>query len=361
MLAWITVPPPRTATALRLCKSARLALAAALIAGCGEDPPSSWDLGPEPRLVGIRVEVVEQGPFDVELLAVPADRTRLQPLPGDVIEPRLSIVDETGIVDAEAFAPIWMLCPATGTCLSTLRRRTAGPCDDWEGAEATACRLGEGDGRTIEVPTAVGTRTEPILRIAAVAGLPGQRTSEQCLADLAKVAYDDDLADCGLAYAPLVLGPSRALEVIRHEVLGMPSPPAPPQGEDPLPLPPATPEQPGFNPEVPAIRLVDPAFEVTASFDEATLLPPGRRLKLDRLFDPRDVTVGGQSEGVAARVFCSQPGVLEPEGFGFGFAGTPDYYVHTGEVGQRFDLFVVVDTLIGGHALAAFSFRVAQD
>jgi hypothetical protein len=302
---------------------------------CGELPEPYWVLD-EPRVLAVRVEVVQEGPHSVGLLPIPADRIRTDPLPLDTIEVQPLIADATGILDPAAFELQWLLCPSSGRCLSLLREPgQGGPCDP-------------------EHP--LPPQAAP--RLAMVGGLPGERTTAQCLEHLSEEPYVS-LEGCLLAYSSLLLGPLVALLRVAEaegvqtnygielsadlEALGL---------------------LPNHNPEVVRLVLIPQGGgpQVVARPGEVTPLLPRRTYFFADWGDPRDnqpyvgllgadleqLEVGFSREFNSPQFLTAGPGWLQAQG------------LEVGEPGETSSLIVVLVEGRGGQAWDVFSFEAAD-
>lgn len=324
------------------------AAALLLLMSCGLPRTTIWDLDEDPRLVGVRVEVVEDGPLALNLIPVPADRVPHSPLPLDTIVPRLLLLDDNGPVDAVPFDPIWLLCPGVGACFSTLASETARPCTELP-FQGEACELGRGDATPFELPTtsALPAPGKTFLRLAVVSSVPGEQDSATCLERVA-TGDNERLAGCRIAYAPLVLGPEThvtAMRLLEDQTIAEYTPEA---------------GQRLFNPEPATMILSADEQRFFAAPRTQTTVPPDELLIIGEALDPRDRTVG--SEGVVgpfrtgARIYCNAPDVLIPTSSLVG--GEVGYRIRPLESGSRFSLYVVAGSRLGGQGWARYDFEV---
>ena len=320
-----------------------------LLASCGQPRTTIWDLDEEPRLVGVRVEVVEDGPLALNLIPVPADRVPHSPLPLDTIVPRLLLLDQDGPIDAEPFDPIWLLCPTSGPCFSTLASEDPEPCAELP-FQGKACALGRGDALPVEVPpvSALPDQGQTVLRLAVVSSVPGEVDSDTCLERVAAGDYER-LEACRIAYAPLVLGPEShvtAMRLFQDQTIDEYTPEA---------------GQRLFNPEPATMILSGDTERFFAVPGTKTILPPDELLVVEDAIDPRDKFVG--PEGLIGRfrtdprIYSDTPDVLIPTE-----SVVPDnlgYRVLPLEPGTSFSLHVVAGSRLGGQGWARYDFEVS--
>ena len=182
--------------------------AAVFAVACGESPAFD-NLVTEARALAIRIEVVDTGPYSVDLIPVPADRVRASGLPGDTVRAEALIVDPTGIRDPVEFDPRWFLCSRIDLCSRPGALESAGACGDVLPV-ATACELPRDPSPSWTVPELPPHFDNPydvlFPAVMLVAGVPGQRSTDDCVAELA--AHErESFDDCVLAYADARLGP----------------------------------------------------------------------------------------------------------------------------------------------------------
>ena len=328
-----------------------------LVAGCTPAPLPPWVLT-EPSILGLRIVVAEEGPNSVNLIPVPADRMRTQPLPGDTIELDLLIADETGVRDPNELDPVWLRCPLTGAqCFSRLREPGHGlPCVDDD--QEVTCVMGRGPVGRAVIPPYVATNpfdmSPGVRRIAAVVGVPGERSSDDCIEELGNEPYTD-LSGCLLAIDEFLLGPSGRLREI--ELQGQLGPNAPDVEFTPFI------EQPGFNREIVRMDYRTDASPETfrAEPGEVTVLPPFTELFVAEFGDPRDGPTDAPrlafdtSTQIALlpmlpHVYTTEPGLLGGHGL----------TLRTGDVGQEFRLIVTLTGLGGWQTWDTFDFVVEE-
>lgn len=329
---------------------------AVLVSACtpAREPP--WALL-RPTVLAIRLNVVEEGPNSVDLIPIPADRVRSIVLPGDTVEARLLIADETGERSTEAFAPHWFSCPTRGRCFSLLRDHDAQvPCPTE--AVDTICSLGVDPVLRHTIPglppDMVRTDSTGFARLSVVASVPGVRTTEECLEELSQDPFED-LGGCLLASLIYAYGPSGRFEEVlaRHGIDG--TPPQPSLEFEPFV------EQPRFVGEVVRIdyQVASDGRVIRAVPGITTVVPPHEELRMVAVGDPRDgVSFIPQIpfeapptdflESRRIRVYTP-----EPELFGGG-----GFVIRTGEPGDRFEALVVRTGGFGAQSWAAFDFVV---
>lgn len=327
-----------------------------LVSGCAPAPLPPWVIT-EPTILGLRLVVVEEGPNSVNLIPIPADRVRTQPLPGDTVELDLLIADADGIRDPNDFDPVWIRCPLTGArCFSWLRDPGNGlECTDDE--QEVACVMGRGPvTRTVIPPlvdpnlwdAAMGTR-----RFAVVVGVPGERSSDDCVEELGNDPYTD-LNGCLLAIHEFTLGPEQRLQQIR--IASVDSAGLPPDFE-------FTPflEQPGFNREIARIdfRTDDSPASFRAEPGEVTALPPFTELFVSEFGDPRDGPTDSPrlpfETSINSVLLPTLPHIYTTES---GLLGGLGLTLRTGDVGQEFQLMVTLTSAGGWQTWDTFDFVV---
>ena len=322
-------------------------------AGCGETANASRILT-NPRALAIRVEIIEEGPNSVDLIPIPADRVRSQPLPQDTIELQIMIADATGIRNSDDFDPRWFVCPSFQCTLGD--------------HEVPSCLLGDPSVEVCELEQvarpqlmipALDASDDVVFTIGVlvVAGVPGARSTDECVQEF-KFTARESFEGCVLGWTSIPLGPVGPL--IRSATAA---------GGDLSWLAPevlaiaAADAQPGFHPEIVGLalreRLADGSFgvEITAT-SEATLVPPRTDFLALALSDQRDrqqyvlpsaLAQGSLPlfhEGLAGLVFWT----------GGEASGLSD--VRTGEPGERFETIVVLSDSRGGIDWRSFKFEV---
>lgn len=337
-----------------------VALAGLLVgSACGDLPEPFWELE-EPRVIGLRTEVVETGRFSAGLLPIPADRARSDALPGDVVVFDVLIASEEGILDPAELELQWFLCSADQRCLSLLREPGQGlPCEVMP--VESICRAGQGARPRIEIPALDPSHSfaeQLALRVAMVAGLPGGLPTASCLELLTDEPYER-LSGCLFAYGTLTLGPPIGLRRAA-EVTGLTV------NFDDSELPPeieALAAVPNFNPEVERMVLtpVEGGPEVLAFPGQVNRIPAGRSYSISELDDRRDrqryaVITGDdvQSFGLRTELFqlltvTTKPGWLDYMG------------MTTGSVGETTDVIAIITDSRTSQGWAIFEFEAVED
>jgi hypothetical protein len=234
-----------------------------------------------PMILGLRVEVVAEGPNSEDLFPIPVDRVRSEPLPGDTMMPRALVVDETGILDPADFDPQWMLCSRAGSC----RPDDAMPhCRDGLPG-SSPCLLDRGASPQLVVPELDPNRDvleQAALELFFIGSRPGRATTDECIAKLQQDPLPS-LDGCLLAEADMWIGPLGTLVLVSDRA-------------DPSIIPPSIErpftEQANFNPEIPpSIVLKAPGInapEYVATATGATTIPADKILVVTGTTDRRD-------------------------------------------------------------------------
>lgn len=304
--------------------SSRPGWVAALVwlCACGEEPEPAWLLTDEPRVLAMRIEVVEPGPASSGLVPIPADRVRSQPLPGDTVEVSAWVVVGEEERPTEAIDPAWFLCPRTGGCVRAFERLSDAPaCSSVEPGE-DVCRLPDGERTRFEVPALdpeLPLEEQAAVRLAMVGHADDTISTDDCLVTIADPAASDWGA-CVVAVRGFSLGP--AIRLVTHAI---------DEGLEPLDgalVSDLDPVIPTYNPEVIPMamlpffggRAIDPSRAVVATPGGTAVLETGAVYVAPRFWDPKDTQRGlelestGLSEVVsspARAVYSTTPGVLE--------------------------------------------------
>lgn len=344
-----------------------LVTAALVLGGCGATYASPFVLD-EARVLAVRIDVVAEGPWSEGLLPIPADRVRHEPLPMDTVSVEAIIADATGIIDVDTIAPRWYRCdPTLGPCFSLLRDETQGqPCTDVLPAESN-CFVGNGARVEFTVPQL--TQELPFEeqlahRFAMVAGRPGVRTTEDCVAELARPSYEA-LDECILVYAPMLIGPVGGLSLAADQ-LGI----DPPGAFDRTAMTLDGSYQPNFHPALVRVLLEDSVSGETYSVPEGgrVQLPAFAQIRIIDVGDPRDqqtrtfvdyadddVFVGFGTESFMRRYFVTAPGnVLRT-------LRDPYTMIYTDEPGDEFELYVVLSDRRGSQTVGTIEIEVVAE
>jgi hypothetical protein len=341
---------------------------ATFAAGCGPFSELPWILD-EARMLAVRIDVVEEGPYSVGLVPIPVDRVRQEPLPLDTVSVTPFVADVTGLRAAEEFDFRWFRCdPFESACLSLLREPGAGqPCTDILDTNVI-CSLADGPTARWRLPDfdldkPLGDQIGH--RVVAVGGQPGLSTTAECITELQRDIYTD-LEGCLLTYVPLTIGPLGALATAA-EAVGV---------EVPQELGPGSEArtaglQPNFHPEIVALQLQDSVtgerFSVRPG--ERVSLPAHAQIELLSVGDPRDrqtrviayptgddilAAFGIESRFVSS--YVTPPGDLSSEFFPSALDA-----ILTGEPGDAFQLFVVLSDGVGSQTLGVFDIEVVAE
>jgi len=330
-----------------------------LVSGCAPPPLPPWVIT-EPSLLGLSIVVADEGPNSVNLIPVPADRVRTQPLPEDTVELEVLIADPDGTRESSDFDPIWLRCPLTGArCFSPLRDPGNGlPCEDDE--QEVTCVLGRGPTtRAVLPPLPPPNPLNPapsLRRLGVVVGIPGEQSTDECIAELGSDPYTD-LQGCMIAVHEFNLGPNRRLQELQARTAT--SGP----GADEFEFTPFV-EQPGFNRDIARLdfRTDESSTTFRAEPSQVTVLPPFSELFVAEFGDPRDGPVDAprlpfetSSQSVLLpqlpRIYATEPGLLG----GLGLT------LRTGDVGQEFQLIVTLTGAGGWQTWETFDFVVEDE
>ncbi len=342
-------------------------LAALALAGCGVAFEPPWVLD-EARVLAVRIDVVEEGPWSQGLLPIPADRVRHEPLPMDTVSIEAIIADADGLVDTAALAPRWFRCdPTFGPCFSLLREPDEGqPCTDVLPPE-TSCWVGDGARVEWTVPPLtdeVPFEQQVAHRFAMVSGRPGVRSTEDCLAELAEPYYTA-LDECILAYAPMLIGPIGGLSVAA-DALGIDPPGAFDRTGGTL----DGSFQPNFHPALVQVLLQDPLSGESWRVPESgtVQLPAHAEIWIVDVGDPRDrqtrayvealgeeILVGYGTENFSELYFVTAPGDV--------LRTITDLYttIYTDAPGETFELFVVLSDRRGSQTVGSIRIEVVAE
>jgi hypothetical protein len=161
-------------------------------------------LSEAPRVLAIRVDAVENGPFSEELVPVAPGRRRAEVLPGDVMQPQALVVTVDGPVDLDATDAAWFLCDFD--CLSRWPDEVPS-CDDIEVRDAPICLAGRGAAPEVVVPGEIKEFVPHVWpTLAVVTGLATPEETDACVAAL-KAREDTPFEACGLAIRLVAYGP----------------------------------------------------------------------------------------------------------------------------------------------------------
>lgn len=185
-----------------------LALAMMLAGGCYEVPVATWVLDEHARGYGVRVEVVATGEFSSALLLpVPADRRRVEALPGDTVSFALLAADTASVLGNDALDPAFWVCAG---CRSFVPGGAPVTCDGTLATLLDGCLVGRGADVQLTLPTDVDAGELVLVqspRVVAIAGVPGETTTDACIDAYFAARRDESLRQCVLASNQLALGP----------------------------------------------------------------------------------------------------------------------------------------------------------
>lgn len=260
---------------------AALAFAASGSLACFPPVDPSW-LEKAPELLAIRVELTDEGTLSGMLAPVPADRTRVESLPGDRIRFRPWALGEDGALPEDALDLAYFACSFGGDCLGALAHDDAlTPCDGKLVREERPCFIGRGAEARYEIPTPDSDdlpTTALLQTVVAIAGEPDVRDTDSCIDELRDPPYED-LHGCMLLERAIPIGPQWVLSAL----LGVTSP-------DEIP-PEVLFQSPNFNPEVVRIlvqRSAGGLESVEARSGDRVSVKVGERIGLTVDPDPRD-------------------------------------------------------------------------
>lgn len=328
--------------------------------GCQAIPPPPWEIG-NPRVVGMRVTVVEEGRHSIGLLPIPADRQRAEPLPEDTVDVELLVVDGAGPVPAEDLEVLWFACPFQTQCpFVEADWEALPPCTESFDPEEPCLLASSVRPRFDMPPLDPGfTLVEQFQRtLVALVGVHRPATSCLGLLNQRGRTHDDD---CILAVAPFSSGPvAPLLAAAQNDGV--------PLGFDlsavDIDLTPLA--QPNFHPEIGRVELRNEVtgLAIVADLGGTTVVPPDTELKLGNVDDPRDLQAhgviatglsgeflgtGSRIEGLTTDVFTIDAGRIRGA-----------RRLVTGEVGESYSLLVVVSDDRQGHSWAWLDFETVD-
>jgi hypothetical protein len=321
-----------------------------VLCACTLDVPPSWLLGDDPEVIGLRMEVISDGPYSTGFLPIPADRVRSEALPGDTIRFVPLAADIDGVVELAPLDPHWIL---SGGSLN-VARQTSGTCVPEQPIDPdTACMLGRGAEIDFVVPPLL--RGVPLVEqrpsIVLVAGI--DRSSAECVELLAS----DSLvgaSECLIAFRRINLGPVPRIGEIAIEQ-GVPLP----DNLEGIDLSDeALAMQPDFSPIPPYLSFWGAGLETLIWPDEVTTVPADAGFDMGFGVDARDmqdfVSVNAlgeiqmRSEDVSPQVHITAPALV-----GSRFAASAGF--------DPFLMFVVATDSRRSQSWAVFEFEVAGE
>jgi hypothetical protein len=238
------------------------------------DPP--W-LEVEPKLLALRIEVDEPGPLSALVFPVPLDRRRVEAMPGDSIRFEPWVLAPQRVLGGEDIDAAYFACGSDGDCFTAFEGPDVmTPCDPTVSL-AGACAIGRGPDARYTIPTPSPESLDGFVlpaQLLVVAGEPGVRSTDDCIAELRQRPYHD-LSACMLLSRSIPLGPSWLFAALL--------------GADPEEIPPEVLLQwPNFNPEVGRIEVSIDNREQDARTGDRLAVRIGQRVRLTVVPDPRD-------------------------------------------------------------------------
>jgi hypothetical protein len=198
----------RARLGVRRVRPVVLAQAMMLTLGCYEVPAPTWVLDEHARGYGVRIEVVATGELSSALLLpVPADRRRVEALPGDTVSFALLAADATSVLGNDALDPAFWVCVG---CRSFVPAGAPITCDGTLATLLDGCLVGRGADVRMTLPTVVDAADLALVRsprVVAIAGVPGEATTDACIDAYFADQRDDSLRQCVLASNQVALGP----------------------------------------------------------------------------------------------------------------------------------------------------------
>lgn len=190
---------------------------------CSPPEPKPWWLIDHVEPIGLRTEVVEQGPWGMEPPG--DDRRYADPLPLDTVQVTPFIVDPDGPIELDELDAAWVLCDSDdGTCLDDLALEgTLPPCEVAESDRVTSCLLGRGPRATFSLglppipDEPIETLGDLLVlhRFRMIAGTPGALDTDACIQ---RLRDREPMFDCSIMTAGVFLGPPRAIRDIMLEL-----------------------------------------------------------------------------------------------------------------------------------------------
>lgn len=253
--------------------------------GCADPIAPTWVLPEHALAYGLRSEVVAGGAFEEQLAPVPADRRRIDALPGDTLELTIFAADREHVLAPEELDAAYYIC---GSCAATLRdERLDLPCDGTVETLVRGCLVARGGRPRITLPDD-GTAAMQAAALSgglvafAIAGVPDVGDTDACI-DAARTRPFGDLGDCTLVQQSLSLGPVWVIDAAMRGI------------EDLDDLPPELPLQlflqpPNFAPEVEyfTIAIDDAIAPSIVEAGDTIDVWPGQSVTLDTVTDRRD-------------------------------------------------------------------------
>jgi hypothetical protein len=184
--------------------------------GCFPVPDPPWLVGQDAELLAVRADVVEEGALSIIVAPTPADRVRVDALPGDTIAFRPFVIDRERVWPEAELDVAYFACfgAYSGACTYALRsNHSVSTCTGVAGFDTRVCRIGQGPDARLVAPTASLEEFQFIFpSILAVAGRPGVVDTDTCV-DALRDWPDGELADCMLLERQLGTGPNWVLSL----------------------------------------------------------------------------------------------------------------------------------------------------
>ncbi|MCH9680847.1 MAG: hypothetical protein K0V04_05390, partial [Deltaproteobacteria bacterium] len=279
-------------------------------------------VGEQPVFMGLRADVVEDGPYAVGFGPLPPDRRRAELLPLDVLELDALVASDQGPLDLDETEAQWLLCtndcPESASQLTPLVR-----CDDLpDGRLLRACDAGVGSRPQLVMPLLL-IPTPYHLEIGLVSGVPGGPTTAACMEALERNP-PGDLWGCVLGSRTVPLGPAVPLALYLLDVLEAEGGEVPPNIDPLASLPPLTVSQqlaPNAAPVIETLVITWPdGRELEHPVGEPLAVEFGEEIAVAPLLSPRDEQVSilpsssamgwtGERDTITYRTWVDYPGV----------------------------------------------------
>lgn len=272
----------------------------ALMSACNELPPPAWLLDELPRMLALRVEVVEEGTLSGLVGPTPADRRRTEALPGDTVAFVPWVASDTRIWPHDELDVAYFVC-LTFDCYTALTMEDADlPCRDDLDPAVPICAAGRGPDARYRLPTKPLSAAIGRAQLIAIAGVPGSGETDACI-ELMRRRPRGDLRDCMLLQRSLGTGPYwvAALALDADDLLPEPADPLAPTLDEvvyaldayKIPLE-VLAQWPNFNPEVDhfnVLTFTDAGLQLREARSGDTItVRVGDQLTIRLLSDPRD-------------------------------------------------------------------------
>ncbi|MBX7082896.1 MAG: hypothetical protein K1X88_27070 [Nannocystaceae bacterium] len=301
----------------------------------------------------MRIEVATPGPLSLLVAPVPADRHRVEALPGDTIALQLLVASSQQVWATDALDPAWLVCEGPDCLFGFSAAHLQTPCDG-PLAFLDGCTIGRGADARLRIPVPDLTRSFAAPTVFAVAGVPGEATTEACLQAITH-RPPPSLRGCAIIARSVRYGPAWVLQAL----LGSTDPERPTPPEELL-------QQPNFNPEVErfSVRVGSAgATPIDARAGDTIAVDPGDDVWVEFESDPRDAqrfVVGVDATGHLTRtveyVGSQWYASTAVEGITTAFDPTQHFVVPDDVDAVRLDL--VVDDSNGGVGWGSLTFEV---